>query len=194
RGQNEQESNHDVLVSALGSWRPLDNLRQRDEPAEQVGARHDVRQEVNLYPRVRVRGFAWFGWFGRRWLHAGSLERGEQRLAHLHVIPQLHVNLCVERQVDVDPRAELNQADEFAAAHRFAGLRPDIDAPGDEAGDEAHGELAVRQLARRKTEQDILIELAAIGFGGAEEPSFLVFAVSQLSRDRRALHVNIDDG
>src|ERR1035441_8901421 len=90
-----------------------------DEPAEQVGRRQQVWQEVNLQLRLAGAVERWIGWgrFHNRIALAssGSLEHRQHCLAPDDMVAQLHLDLCVGRQVHIRPRAELDEADAITA-------------------------------------------------------------------------------
>ena len=73
--------------------------------------------------------------------------------------PRLHFDFGAQRQINVHARAELDQADAFAALNGVILGNPRHDAARNQSGNQAHADFFAARLDGIDADQDIFIEL-----------------------------------
>ncbi len=114
-----------------------------------------------------------------------------RRLADADAIALLDQDLVRSRDVEVDPRAELDHAHELAALHAIALVEVGDHPPRDQAGELAHADaIAVG------AQEDVGVALVLVADVGAEGGELLAAqqgGEDDLAGHRAALHVHVED-
>src|SRR5207302_1747823 len=94
----------------------------------------------------------------------------------------------------IDTRAEFHQSDPLACFHDIAGFFVTNDAPRDEPGDllEHHARLSAAHHAI-DSDHVLLIRARRVLAAGNQELALLVGYAGNFARNRRAIHVDVED-
>ena len=123
-----------------------------------------------------------------------SYSKTASTVPPLDLVPKLDLDLRARRKIHVQPRTELNQADAVAARDGVACRHPGHDAPGQDAGDQAHPDLHSGRLGGFEPDQHILVATRGFGPHGVEKLACGVFEKGHGSAHRRVLHMHIQHG
>src|SRR6185312_12084679 len=128
-------------------------------------------------------------WVSKSTMGGPSSEIGEDRRRRLHDVADGGARLRVGRQVDVDTRAEADEAVARAARDAIAGLDVAEDAPRDEPRDLHDGD--VDALAGAKVQRVALVGGRRLVERGVDERAGLVPDVHHFGVDRAAVRVDV---
>ena len=130
----------------------------------------------------------------RRASRSGSsdLQIGQDRLAADGALADRHQGAVPGRQIEVDARAEADQAEPLADAHAVALADEGDDAPRDQAGDLHDRDLAA--VGGGDDEAAPLVLLARLVEGGVEEAARHVDRADDAAGHRRAVDVDVEHG
>src|SRR5689334_6742554 len=92
-----------------------------------------------------------------------SFKSREDSLAAYNQVTELDFDFRPRRQVNIGPRAKLDQADAVASCDLITQLGKGDNAPGDDAGNQPNREFASFRIAGFKAEQHVFIVHRRLG-------------------------------
>src|SRR5579862_2615885 len=121
----------------------------------------------------------------------GRQPVGDDGLAGDHALAEGDQRHIGRRTIDVDPRAEANEADALAGGQTLALVERADDAPRHQTGDQHAGDLRA-VLGRREAQRQTLVVEARLVEAGVEETSLGVAPRRHPAGDRRARDMHVE--
>src|SRR5579871_2606503 len=121
---------------------------------------------------------------------SGVSSPGHDARSARYPVACLDGNFPLRPKKDVDAGAKLDQPHALSLAHRVPGVLIENDAARDQSGDLREGDAgSVARYAHRVA----LVLRAGRFFAGHQELSLCIFDFGDAARDRRAIHVHVED-